>query len=71
MQDVDPPKLQVVAPANAGVDETLNVVVPVAMKVIGVMLAVTFPAAMLNAPRLGIDARFPLCVSVPVAKPAV
>ena len=70
-QDVEPPKLQVVAPASAGVVVVLNVVVPVVRKLMGVTLAVLLPADMVKAPRFGMDARLPACVSVPAVRPAV
>ena len=70
-QDVEPPKLQVVAPAKAGVAVVLKVVVPGAGKLIGVMFTVLLPAGMVNAPRLGSDAGLPDCVRVPVVTPTV
>ena len=68
---MDPPKLQVVAPANAGVAVVLKVVVPTAGNVMGVMLTVLLPDGMVKAPRLGRDAGLPVWVSVPDAKAAV
>lgn len=66
-QEVEPPKLQVLAPANAGVAVTENVDVPAAGKLMGVMLTVLLPAGIVNAPDVGIDAALPAAASVPVA----
>ena len=70
-QELEPPKLQVLAPASAGVAVVPKVVVPAAGKVIGLMATVLLPAGMVNAPRLGMEAGLPEAVSVPVAAPAV
>jgi hypothetical protein len=69
--EVDPPKLQVLAPASAGVAVVVNAVVPGEGKLIGVMLTVLLPAGIVNAPRLGMEAGLPVAVSVPVVAPAV
>ena len=70
-QELEPPKLQVVAPASAGVAVVLNVVMPGDGKVMGVMFTVLLPVGIVNAPRLGSEAGFPVDVSVPATTAAV
>lgn len=71
VHDVEPPKLQVVAPASAGVVVVLKVVVPPAGKLMGVMFTVPPPAGIVNAPKLGREAALPVKFNVPVATAAV
>ena len=70
-QEVEPPKLQVLPPAKAGVAVAEKVDVPAAGKLMEVMLTVLLPAGMVNAPEFGSDAVLPAAASVPGAAPVV